>query len=139
MAGLDLNHYYGQDLEVAANGDLSLADPVTGGTQRVYRRLMTNPRYTNAAGQILASPDYLWHANYGAGLPRRVGSPGNTQLLRAIIRGQMLMESAVARSPAPTITASQTPDGTCTVNIKYTSAALVGDPQSQFLSFSVTQ
>jgi hypothetical protein len=132
---MDLFHYYGNDLAAAPSGDLAMADTVTMGTQRVYRRLLTNPQYANAAGQVIASPDYLWHPGYGAGLPRKVGSPGNTKALGAIIRGQMLMEAAVARSPAPKVTINQTADGTVTPAISYTNAQTA---QSQFLSFSIT-
>src|ERR1700761_2611841 len=105
---VDCFHYYAQDLQVSASGDLLLADQPTTGTQRVYRRLLTNPALNDTAGNPIASGDYTWHPGYGAGVPRKVGSPGNVPATTALIKGQMLLEAAVARSPAPKISLTQT-------------------------------
>ncbi|SDR37713.1 hypothetical protein SAMN05443245_5257 [Paraburkholderia fungorum] len=130
---VDINHYWGGDLSVSASGDLLLADQPTTGTQRVYRRLLTNPALSDASGNPIASPDYTWHPTYGAGVPRKVGSPGNVPVTRALIRGQMLLESAVAQSPSPTIELTQV-NNAVSASIKYTDA---NTATPQFLEFDV--
>lgn len=130
----DLFLYYGNDLSVSASGDLLLADTPTTGTQRVYRRLLTNPALSDSAGNPVASPDYTWHPDYGAGVPRKVGSPGNVPATRALIRGQMLMEDAVAQQPAPQIALTQV-NNTVSASIQYTDA---NTATTQFVSFDTS-
>lgn len=131
----DVFHFWGGDLSVSASGDLLLADQSTTGTQRVYRRLLTNPALSDSAGNPVASADYTWHPTYGAGVPRKIGSPGNVPATKALIKGQMLLESAVARSPAPTITLTQT-NNTVSASIKYVDANTAAP---QFVSFDLSQ
>lgn len=128
---MDLFQYYGGDLSVSASGDLLLADQPTTGTQRVYRRLLTNPQLSDANGNPVASADYTWHPTYGAGVPRKVGSPGNIPATKALIKGQMLLESAVAAQPPPTITLTQT-NNTVSATIQYVDA---NTATPQFVSF----
>ncbi|RKR46323.1 phage tail protein [Paraburkholderia sp. BL17N1] len=130
---VDVFHYYGGDLSESPSGDLLLADIPTTGTQRVYRRLLTNSALSNAAGQPVASPDYTWHPDYGAGVPRKVGLPGNVPATRALIRGQMLLESAVARQPAPQIDMTQSQDVVSTA-ISYTDS---NTAQTQLVNFDI--
>lgn len=130
---VDLFHYYGNDLSASPSGDLLLADQSTTGTQRVYRRLLTNPALSNSAGQPVASADYTWHPGYGAGVPRKVGSPGNVPATRALIRGQMLLESAVARQPPAQISLTQSQDVVSTA-IHYTDA---NTAQTQLVNFDI--
>ena len=59
----DLAHWFGQDLNVAASGDLLTVDGTAKGQQRVLRRLLTNPG------------DYIWEPTYGAGLASKIGQP----------------------------------------------------------------
>ncbi|MBB3258229.1 hypothetical protein F4827_003097 [Paraburkholderia bannensis] len=130
---VDIYHFYGSDLSASPSGDLLVADQPTTGTQRVYRRLLTNPALSNAAGQPVASADYTWHPDYGAGVPRKVGSPGNVPATRALIRGQMLLESAVAQLPAPRINLTQSQDAVSTA-IQYTDA---NTAQTQLVNFDI--
>jgi phage baseplate assembly protein W len=118
----DISHQYGDDLVVAAGGDLATVAAVTLGRQRVLRRLLTNPG------------DYLWNPNYGAGLGRFVGQPANAARIRSVIRSQIFQESAVARSPEPVIDVAVTPDGAVTVAIRYADAAT---GEGQTLTFTV--
>lgn len=118
----DLAHFYGQDLNVAASGDLLAVDGVTKGTQRVLRRLLTNPL------------GYIFEPTYGAGLPAKIGQPISGNAITALIRAQMLLESAVARTPAPIIIVSQSGSGFF-VQIQYAD----GDSgETVPLSFTVT-
>ena len=119
----DLYHYFGDDLSPAATGDLQPVATTVRGQQRILRRLMTNPG------------DYIWHPEYGAGLPRYVGSVINIRQMKALIRGQILMEEAVAKSPEPQIDVVPIPNG-MTVSIGYMDAAT---RSPQLLSFNVTR
>jgi hypothetical protein len=132
---VDIFQYYGGDLSASATGDLLLADQPTTGTQRVYRRLLTNPQLSDANGNPVASPDYTWHPTYGAGVPRKVGSPGNVPATRALIKGQMLLEAAVAPQPTPQIGLTQTNNAVSAV-IQYTDA---NTATPQFVSFDTSQ
>lgn len=105
----DVSHYYGGDLDVSPTGDLLVADATTTGEQRVYRRLLTNPALTDATGDTTASADYIFHPDYGAGVPRAVGRPEDIEKTKSLIKKQMALEATVARSPAPQV--SLTADG----------------------------
>ena len=107
----DLWHYWGGDLSAAANGDVATVDGITLGVQRVIRRLMT------AQGEL------IWHPEYGAGLPQRVGKKVDVRVITAIIRSQMNLEACVAKTPIPVVTASYFATGTLTVTIRYVDAA----------------
>jgi hypothetical protein len=132
---VDIMHWYGGDVFVSPSGDLALADQPTTGTQRVYRRLLTNPALSDSAGNPVASADYTWHPTYGAGVPRKVGSPGNVPATKALIKGQMLLESAVAAQPAPQINLAQV-NNTVSATIQYTDA---NSATPQFVSFDLSQ
>lgn len=118
----DLAHWMGQDLNVAASGDLLTVDGVTKGTQRILRRLLTNPG------------DYIDHPDYGAGLASKIGQPFDAEACQALVQAQMYLESAVARTPAPTIAVTQITGGLF-VSIAYTDSET---GQIVPLSFSVT-
>jgi len=110
--------WWQQDLTILPSGDLMVCRNIepTGsvmpssatveGEQRVLRRLLTPPR------------SYIWHLEYGAGLPGYVGQPVLPGALNAIIISQMLLEDTVARDPLPTVTTSPIVDGIAT-NISY--------------------
>jgi phage baseplate assembly protein W len=105
----DISHTIFQDLSASSTGDLLACSGVEQGKQRVLRRLLTNPG------------DYIWHPDYGAGLARQVGELADIKRVRALIRGQMLQEAAVAQSPEPEITVIQIQGG-LQCAIRYTDA-----------------
>lgn len=109
----DLYHFWGTDLSASASGDLLSVAGTQRGQQRVLRRLLTNPG------------DYIFQPEYGAGLPRFLGQPIDTQKITAAVLAQMVLEDAVAQSPAPTVVVAQVgSDNTAfSVNIAYTDAA----------------
>ena len=120
---MDANHTFGNDLVLAPNGDLSCVDGAVLLKQRLLRRLLTN------AG------DYLWHTDFGAGLPSLIGKTGVTpQQVQAIIRSQLTYEGAVSQAPPPQIKVEIIPNGMY-VEIGYTTL-ITNQPQS--LYFSVT-
>jgi phage baseplate assembly protein W len=95
----ELAQDWGGDLSASPTGDLAVVSGVDRSKQRVLRRLLTNPG------------DYLFHPTYGAGLPRYVGQLVDVAKVRALIRGQMLLEDSVASDPEPQVEVSAIPNG----------------------------
>ncbi len=123
---MDIAHLWGSDLSLTPTGDLAHASAAQRSQQRVLRRLLTSPG------------DYLWQPEYGAGLARFVGQPGNETQIRAVIRGQIFKEAAVARQPEPVIDVAFSPAGAIGnvyVQIRYVDAP---SGESQLLSFTVS-
>jgi len=118
----DLSHQYGADLAVGPGGDLATVDATQLGQQRVLRRLLTNPG------------DYLWNANYGAGLAQFVGQPANAARIRSVIRSQIFQESVVARTPEPSIDVAADAAGNVAVQIRYADSTT---GTAQLLNFTV--
>jgi len=121
----DLNHFWGSDLVPGVTGDLGTVSGTVRGQQRVLRRLLTNPG------------DYIFQPNYGAGLPRFIGQPLDIGKVTAVIRSQLMLEPAVAKTPTPKITVQQlaTDLTGLTVTIAYNDAA---SNSPVVLSFNVT-
>lgn len=124
----DLTHYWGGDVAASSTGDFATASGSNKTTQRILRRLMTNP----AEGSIPA--DYPAHPEYGAGLPRRVGQTVDIPKITALIRGQILLEEAVTRIPEPQISVQEIANGIA-CRISYTDSVT---DTTQLLSFKVT-
>ena len=106
----DLWLTFGGDLSIGPSGDLMLAGGTEAGRQRVLRRLLTNPG------------DDMWAPDYGAGLPGFVGQPASGARIRAVVRGQIFKERAVARSPEPKVQIAVDPGGTVDLIIGYADA-----------------
>lgn len=118
----DARHWWDEDLSVGPTGDIALSDGVELSNQRVVRRLMT----------ILG--EYVWHTDYGASVPIRVGDTFDLPLLTSIIRSQIFLEEAVSQDPDPVITVDPILNGVF-VQIQYVDA-LTGSQAS--LQFEVT-
>ncbi len=118
----DADHFFGEDLSVSASGDIALVDGDDLTTQRIIRRLST------------AVHGYLFHLDYGAGLPQRIGDILDIDLISGVIRTQIRLEASVAKIPAPEITITEIEDGV-SVYIKFYSA-ITGQQTS--LSFDTT-
>lgn len=106
----DLHLDWGGDLASSETGDLAVVGRPALGTERVLRRLLTNPGA------------YVWHPTYGAGLSRFVGQPIDVAGVQALIRSQMLLEPAVAREPEPVVTVQSDVGGTLFVQVRYADA-----------------
>jgi hypothetical protein len=104
----DISHTMGSDLAWGPTGDLAAVSGSDLTTQRVLRRLLTNPG------------DYLWNLSYGGGLPRMIGTPINVSAINGVIRSQMLQEASVAPSPAPQTTVGQGQSGYVFASVTYT-------------------
>ena len=107
----DIQMSWAGDISATATGDLATVSGPELGTERVLRRLLTNPGA------------YLWHPEYGAGLAQFVGQPADPAAIQAVIRTQMLLEPAVAATPEPVILVQLDPGGTLYVQIRYADAA----------------
>ena len=127
----DLFQQWGGDLVVAANSDILPSNQTDRGTQRVLRRLLTNP--SDPLNNLPS--DYIFHPAYGAGLPRHIGSTATEDEVSAICIGQMLLEDAVSRNPAPVVKVTRIVNG-LQVAIQYTDAQ-TGDPV--VLGFNVSE
>jgi hypothetical protein len=114
---------WGGDLEPGNTGDLLLSSDSLLGQQRVLRRLLTNPG------------DYIWHTSYGAGLGQFIGVPCNVVKIKATIRSQIFMESAVSRLPEPVIDVQSSNSGSVFVQLRYVDAT---SGMTQVISFSVS-
>ena len=107
----DLEMTWSGDLSLSPTGDLAtVSDPLLG-TERVIRRLMTNPG------------DYIWNADYGAGLGQYVGRPIDVAAIEALVRMQMRLETAVAMTPEPVITVSADVAGRLFLQVRYADSA----------------
>jgi hypothetical protein len=88
---LDAYHYFSGDLQLGSDGDLQTVDSVEESQQRILRRLLTNPG------------DYIWHPNYGAGLPAQIGQVTDNVAIESLITTQMYLEASVVQNPAPQV------------------------------------
>lgn len=131
----DVNHFWGNDISIAANGDLSFADGDTFAQQELLRALMTNPRWTDSTGSPIASPDYTWHPNFGAGIPRRIGRTLNASELRGVIQATIKTIAGIAQTPAPNVIVTPFNNG-ASVTIQYADAVT---GQVATLSFDINQ
>lgn len=119
----DIYHYLGNDLGISSTGDLLAVSGEEEGKQRVLRRLLTNPG------------DYIWHPDYGAGLPQMIGELVDIDAITAIIDGQMRLEDRVSHDPEPVIEVSPTATGVFCY-IQYNDAI---STQAVSLSFNVSR
>ena len=103
----DLEMTWSGDLSLSSTGDLGTVSDPSLGTERILRRLLTNPG------------DYIWNADYGAGLGQYVGRPIDIAGVEALVRMQMSLEAAVAQTPEPVITISADVAGRLYLQIRY--------------------
>jgi len=122
MADLsDIDHVFGQDIGVTPSGDIAVVSKSDRTIQRVIRRLLT-PSTTSG------SSAYPWEPTYGAGLAAKIGDKLDPRAVRAIVLSQLLMESSVAKVPAPVVTVTLTDPNSATIDVTYTDQS--GTPQN---------
>lgn len=120
----DLYNNFGEDIPLNPTNDLDRVSETLRSKQRVLRRLLTNPG------------DYIWHPDYGAGLPLYVGKPLNSDTeskIQSVILSQIFLEASVSKNPTPQISL-QTSGQSLLIRIDYT-VNPYGDPTT--LTFSV--
>ena len=83
--------------------------------------------------------DYIFWLDYGAGLPQYIGQLADIPKITALIRGQILLEDSVAKTPAPVVNVKAINGGVSggfSVEISYTDAS-TGEQTS--LNFNVSK
>ena len=106
----DIAHVFGGDLSVDATGDIAVSDGAQLGQELILRRLLTN------------LGGYIWSLDYGGGIASFIGRPAAATQIAAVIRSQMFLEAAAAKTPAPVITVKAQPDGSVIAGVRYADA-----------------
>lgn len=111
------------DFQPDATGDLLVVDGDIEVRQRLERRLFT------------AVKGYIWHPEYGAGLPQKIGSVFTVPQIQSIVASQLALEASVAPSPPAqlTIVASPNDPASIVISILYWDAVT-----GATVSFSIT-
>jgi hypothetical protein len=109
MADLDLQ--WKGDMAFDPTGDLLLADGDDMVRQRIERRLFTG---------IQA---YIFHQEYGAGLPDRIGRVARARDIQSLVAANIALETSVSPVPVPVTTVDETTPGLFVIGIVYTDAA----------------
>jgi hypothetical protein len=117
----DLSLEWHDDFEPDATGDLLVIDGDVEVRQRLERRLFT------------AVQGYVWHPDYGAGLPQKIGSALSVSEIRSIVSSQLALEASVAPSPPAQLTVSGQTGGLVSIAIQYWDAVT-----GVSVSFSIT-
>lgn len=86
------------DFMIGSDGDLVLVDGDVEVRQRLERRLFT------------AVHGYVWHPEYGAGLPQKIGTTLSVARIKAVVASQLGMEASVAPSPPAILTVGASPN-----------------------------
>ncbi|WP_036292070.1 hypothetical protein [Methylosinus sp. PW1] len=119
----DLNHVFGEDLSFGPSNDLATVDGSDLGHQRIIRRLMTAVR------------GYVWHGDYGAGVPQQIGLAEDYFEIQSAVMSQIRKEAAVASTPVPDVSVTGILNGV-RCDVTYWDAD-TGD--QRFLSFDVAK
>jgi hypothetical protein len=103
----DLFLEWNEDFIVDNTGDLLVVDGDVATRQRLERRLFT------------AVHDYIWHPEYGAGLPQKIGDPWTASEIEAIVTSQINLEASVAPSPPVQISVGEIVPGEVVIGVFY--------------------
>ena len=96
---------WNDDFVVDSTGDLLSVDGDDEVRQRLERRLFT------------AVSGYVWHPEYGAGLPQKVGSVLSVADIKSVVQKQLALEASVAANPPVQLTVTADPNDRSLVNI----------------------
>lgn len=111
------------DFQPDSTGDLLVVDGDIEVRQRLERRLFT------------AVNGYVWHKEYGAGLPQKIGSVFSVPQIQSICASQLALEASVAPFPPAQMTVVASPNDPASVII----SILYWDAKTgQTVSFSIT-
>lgn len=95
---VDVSLEWQADFQPDATGDLLTVDGDDEVRQRLERRLFT------------AVKGYIWHPEYAAGLPQKIGSVFTVEQIRSIVSSQLALEASVAPSPPAILTVFADPN-----------------------------
>lgn len=98
-----------RDFQPDPTGDLMVVDGDVEVRQRLERRLFT------------AVKGYVWHPNYGAGLPQKIGSVLSVEEIRSVVAAQLAQEASVAPFPPAILGVAASPNqpSLITISIQY--------------------
>jgi len=96
---------WNDDFVVDSTGDLLSVDGDDEVRQRLERRLFT------------AVKGYVWHPEYGAGLPQKVGSVLSVADIKSVVQKQLALEASVAPNPPAQLTVTADPNNRSLINI----------------------
>lgn len=94
----DLSLEWEGDFGIDATGDLLVVDGDDEVRQRLERRLFT------------AVNGYVWHKDYGAGLPQKIGSVLSVAEIKSVCASQLALEASVAPSPPAQLSVAADPN-----------------------------
>jgi phage baseplate assembly protein W len=105
----DLALEWTDDFQIDASGDLRVIDGDDEVRQRLERRLFT------------ANKGYVWHPEYGAGLPQKIGLTLSESQIRSVVSSQLALEESVASFPPAKLSIRQIPNqpGLVAISIQY--------------------
>jgi len=95
------------DFGLDATGDLYVVDGDDEVRQRLERRLFT------------AVQGYVWHPDYGAGLPQKVGSVLTVEEIKSVVSAQLALEASVAPNPPAELGVRAIQGGLMVIEIRY--------------------
>jgi hypothetical protein len=101
----DVSLEWNDDFQPDSTGDLMVVDGDDEVRQRLERRLFT------------AVQGYVWHPNYGAGLPQKIGSVLSVSEINSVVSSQLALEASVAPSPPAQLTVSASPNDPSLITI----------------------
>lgn len=101
----DLALEWHDDFQVDSTGDLATVDGDDEVRQRLERRLFT------------AVKGYVWHPDYGAGLPQDIGKPISITAVKSIVARQLALEATVAPFPPVQLTVTALSNNLSAVHI----------------------
>jgi len=104
----DISLEWNDDFQTDSTGDLLVVDADDEVRQRLERRLFTAVR------------GYVWHTDYGAGLPQKIGSVLSVENIRSVVASQLALEASVAPNPPAQLTVQASPNQPNLVSIGIT-------------------
>jgi hypothetical protein len=96
---------WNDDFQIDGTGDLAIVDGDDEVRQRLERRLFT------------AVQGYVWHPDYGAGLPQKIGSVLSVADIKSVVARQLALEATVAPNPPAQLTVAASPNDPSLISI----------------------
>jgi len=93
------------DFQADSSGDLFTVEGDVEVRQRLERRLFT------------AVLGYVWHPEYGAGLPQKIGSTLSVAQIQSICSAQLALEASVAPFPPAQLKVEASPNDPSLIGI----------------------
>lgn len=111
------------DFAPDATGDLATVDGDVEVRQRLQRRFFTPVK------------GYVWHKDYGAGLPQKIGSVLSVEEIKAVAASQLALEASVAPFPPAILGVAASPNqpDLTIISVQYFDAAA-----KRTVSFAIT-